>query len=249
MKTIYHTHSIKGFTLVELAIVMVIIGLLIGGILKGQELITSAKVNSTVSTLKNVGSAAEIFRDKYNQYPGDTRNPGIFLANCTDPLCNTPGDGNRRLNNPPAGDSTATEAARFFPQLSAADLITGIDITKGHIFGGTYLSIPFAGGMTPGYHPTLATAAADFGQPLIDATGMRGGHYLNIHGCLPTRGCQFLTPTQARMIDFKLDDGSPSRGTVRAKVTSGSCATAGDAGIYLEDVQDGTCGLFMWYSS
>ena len=60
-----------GFTLVELAIVMVIIGLLIGGILKGQELIKNAAISATAAQIKAFESAFVTFEDIYQAKPGD----------------------------------------------------------------------------------------------------------------------------------------------------------------------------------
>ena len=71
-----------GFTLVELAIVMIIIGLLIGGILKGQELINNARVSSSVTQIKGAEAAINTFRDKYAALPGDIANAAARLPNC-----------------------------------------------------------------------------------------------------------------------------------------------------------------------
>ena len=64
----------KGFTLVEIAIVLVIIGLLLGGVLKGQELIASAKVKATIAEIDSFATAFAAYQDKYRAIPGDDRN-------------------------------------------------------------------------------------------------------------------------------------------------------------------------------
>ena len=79
----------KGFTLIELSIALVIIGLVVGGVLVGQDLIRAAKVRSTVSDIEKFNTAAFTFRSKYNHYPGDipasnAANLGLFeiTGNC-----------------------------------------------------------------------------------------------------------------------------------------------------------------------
>src|SRR5512135_1942012 len=63
--------SSSGFTLVEIAIVLVIIGLLLGGVLKGQELINSAKVKNFANDLRNVPLFIYGYQDKFRSVPGD----------------------------------------------------------------------------------------------------------------------------------------------------------------------------------
>ena len=60
-----------GFTLIELAIVLVIIGLLLGGVLRGQELINSARVKSLITELKNVQVYIYGYQDRFRALPGD----------------------------------------------------------------------------------------------------------------------------------------------------------------------------------
>src|ERR1700722_1138400 len=79
----------KGFTLVELAIVLTIIGLLIGGILKGQQLITNARVTAQISQIKSVEAAATTFNDTYAGLPGDLATASVRLpaTGCGGAVC------------------------------------------------------------------------------------------------------------------------------------------------------------------
>src|SRR3954464_5967210 len=63
-----------GFTLVEIAIVLVIIGLLLGGILKGQEMITQAKIKNIINDFNGLSAAMYSYQDRYRALPGDDRN-------------------------------------------------------------------------------------------------------------------------------------------------------------------------------
>ncbi len=67
----------KGFTLVEIAIVLVIIGLLLGGVLKGQELITNAKIKAVTSDFDNVSAAYYAYQDRTGNVAGDTTVAGV----------------------------------------------------------------------------------------------------------------------------------------------------------------------------
>ncbi|MDR1350460.1 MAG: prepilin-type N-terminal cleavage/methylation domain-containing protein [Zoogloeaceae bacterium] len=69
-------HS-KGFTLVEIAIVLVIIGLLLGGVLKGQELIVQARIRNVINDLNGVTTAIYAYQDRYRALPGDERHASV----------------------------------------------------------------------------------------------------------------------------------------------------------------------------
>ncbi|MCP4077889.1 MAG: prepilin-type N-terminal cleavage/methylation domain-containing protein, partial [Gammaproteobacteria bacterium] len=66
--------NIEGFTLVEIAIVLVIVGLLIGGVLKGQEMVTNAKLKRIESDNAGLATAIFSYQDRYRQLPGDDSN-------------------------------------------------------------------------------------------------------------------------------------------------------------------------------
>ena len=69
----------KGFTLVEIAIVLVIIGLLLGGVLKGQELIENSKVKSLAQDMENMGAAYYSYQDRKGQYPSTTSDDAFWF--------------------------------------------------------------------------------------------------------------------------------------------------------------------------
>src|SRR5688572_15750081 len=107
----------KGFTLVELSIVLVIIGLLIGGILAAQSMISTTKIQSFVRQIGQFDAAAGSFQARYNALPGDAVSFG-----CANGLANICGDG---LVEPAAGSVSniwELEAAVFWPNLSDSGL-------------------------------------------------------------------------------------------------------------------------------
>lgn len=112
MKT--NRKSEAGFTLVEIAIVMVIIGLLIGGILKGQAMIQNAKVKRVVKQADELRAAVMTFYDKYGVYPGD-ENLAAIPSGGTD----TEGDGDGQI------ESVGAEDRGMFLDLQLAGLISG----------------------------------------------------------------------------------------------------------------------------
>jgi prepilin-type N-terminal cleavage/methylation domain-containing protein len=110
-----------GFTLVEIAIVLVIIGLLVGGVLSGQELIRSARVRGLVAQQEGVKAAIYGFQDRYRALPGDysgaETNITCAAVNCFN------GDGNGRIEAP--NSAGAHEEIYAWSHLAGAGFITG----------------------------------------------------------------------------------------------------------------------------
>lgn len=121
--------SHHGFTLVELAVALMVIGLLIGGVLKGLEMISNAKITSAMQQIKSYDTAAITFRDTYGFYPGDIKNPGNVIPKCTTDTCNLGGDGNGYVGISSGYASQWLVARReqfnFFPHLTIAGMING----------------------------------------------------------------------------------------------------------------------------
>jgi len=228
----------KGFTLVELAVVMIIVGLLIGGILKGQELITNAQVANTITQSKGIDAAVSTFRDSYRALPGDMASAIARLPNCTAAPCATNGTGDGRIATAPgAAAAASTEAQIFFVHLSAADLLSGVENAANVTFGSGLPAAAIGGGYYVGYHPGGAMGLA------VAATPATGGHYLSLRDAPagPTNGVGALTASQADRIDAKMDDGNPATGSVFADSATNCVA----AGIYNTATNPAGCNLYI----
>ncbi len=111
----------KGFTLIEIAIVLVIIGLLLGGVLKGQELITSARVRNIISQQDGVKAAFFGFLDRYRAYPGDYGQASTTIPGCT--ACQNGNNDGQITNNAMPGP--VDEQIAVWEHLSRAGFING----------------------------------------------------------------------------------------------------------------------------
>jgi prepilin-type N-terminal cleavage/methylation domain-containing protein len=89
-------HSHNGFTLIELSIVLVIIGLLVGGVLVGRHLIRAAELSQFSSEVQELNLKITVFKDKYGGKPGDLDKASQFFSSCVDiggNTCNGDGGG------------------------------------------------------------------------------------------------------------------------------------------------------------
>ncbi len=229
--------SEQGFTLVELAIVMVIIGLLIGGILKGQELIANAKISGTVSQLKGLDAAMNTFQDKYNALAGDMANVDTRLPNG---LAAESGNGDGDLDAVAGAAAAANEGTFAFIQLSRSDLISGVNIPAGPVVGGTVPSVKTGGVMW------LGTSTPGGGGTGIGNTLNANRIYASLNGstaAVAAAGATgAITPEAAAQIDRKMDDGVATTGSTQSVCGAGVVAANGG---YNENVTNVACSLYV----
>ena len=115
----------SGFTLVEIAIVLVIIGLLLGGILKGQELINSARVKNLANDFRVVPTYIYAYQDKFKALPGDDPSASTHITGAAN--ATTPGSkqGNGVLDGNWNSTTTTDETFMFWQHVRLANLASG----------------------------------------------------------------------------------------------------------------------------
>ena len=227
----------NGFSLVELSIVLVILGLLTGGILTGQTLIRAAELRAVTTEYQNYVSATQTFRDKYFGIPGDLRNASRFWnqqfsgSGCTGNgtinaagACDGNGDGIVAVDT--AAGQTG-ENLQFWRHLANAGLIEGtysataVGGVDGTVFGANVprskLSNAGWGIFTADSWNNENGSQARFLPDTVIATIDYDSSFL--FGAAVSNNLNFgpaLAPEEAWNIDTKLDDGNPVVGFVLA---------------------------------
>jgi prepilin-type N-terminal cleavage/methylation domain-containing protein len=226
-----HTNNKSGFTLVELAIVLVIIGLIVGGVLVGADLIKAATTQKAIKQFSDIDTGVKEVRLKYNALPGDVRDATTVLGRTYAGQNNNVralGDGNGQIEASIDGSGTIVatlgasgEVAVFFNQLNAAGYVKE---TPTNLAMNSYALTPSA---------SLMFAASALGKNAL-LVPFSGGAFHHIILTTPSgaaaagayAGQVSITTQEALFMDGKLDDGLPMTGSVVSVPVAAPNATA-----------------------
>lgn len=199
MKNVNSLRSQSGFTLIEIAIVLVIIGLLLGGVLKGTELIENSKIKKATNDINSVSAAYNSYVDRYRATPGDDGPIGTLQSrggNWVNITVAGNNDGRLFIQRGDTFDG-GNEQAAFWQQLKAAGFITG----DGGAVGALALPRNAFGGLT-GVTTQVVNATL---------TGLKV--------------CMSQVPGKsARALDIQMDDGNGATGSMRATLSNANGA-------------------------
>jgi prepilin-type N-terminal cleavage/methylation domain-containing protein len=183
----------SGFTLVEIAIVLVIIGLLLGGILKGQELINSAKVKNLANDFRVIPTYIYAYQDKFKALPGDDPNVVPHVGTSGTQGANPPA-GNGVINGNWNSTTATDESFLFWQHVRLANLAAG----PTDVADPTYQPRNAVGGVIGISSATTAT---------VQVAGMTGTYQICSQGILG----KFV-----KQLDIQMDDGNTATGSMRA---------------------------------
>lgn len=190
----------KGFTLVEIAIVLVIIGLLLGGILKGQEMITQAKIKNIISDFSGISAAYHGYQDRYRAIPGDDANaaarwagsPALMLSQGNGVVAGT-------YNNGGVTCAATVESCIWWDHLRRSGFVAGAGLVQPLNAVSGIVGVQTGNGATP---------------PLAVLGGAAGaGGFFGLMLCSANHPDKVAIAT-----DTQMDDGHRLTGTVRGQL-------------------------------
>ena len=177
-----------GFTLVEIAIVLVIIGLLQVGILKGQEMITQAKIKNSIADFSGISAAYHGYQDRYRAIPGDDPGSGRWTGATNSPTAGEPGNG--RVQGKYNSTTDTDESRIWWDHLRRAGFVAG-----------------------SGFNQPFNAFSGMIGVQTGDAAG---GTALGGFGGIII--CSSNIPDKVAIaLDTQMDDGQIDKGTVRGQ--------------------------------
>lgn len=241
------SHQSKGFSLVELALSLTIIGVLVATIVKGNEFITNSRISATMSQVTQYQQALESFRSLYFGLPGDLPDAPNELPGCADiPSC-VGGDGNGVIveDGGDGSDWTAwsrtnianlsTESVQFWKHLAVVNLIDGVDPTYAappFEWGLSHPKSPLGGGYEF-FHDTSNTMGHSSHFMRLSADGIHSGGSVDI-----------VSPQVAETLDRRFDDGYSFTGNVVVDygTASNDCHSNG---VYKTKTTAKVCTLFF----
>jgi prepilin-type N-terminal cleavage/methylation domain-containing protein len=193
----------SGFTLIELAIVLVIIGLLLGGVLRGQELINSARVKNITRDFQNVQVYIYGYQDRFRSVPGDDNNAVAHVGAAANASTGGP-LANGQIGGQWDSAIPTDESYLFWQQVRLAGLAPGSTVVG-----------------NPEYEPRNAAGGRigvqSIGAGFTEINGMQGS-YAVCSGLILGR--------DALQLDTTLDDGNPATGNVRSIATANAPGNA-----------------------
>jgi prepilin-type N-terminal cleavage/methylation domain-containing protein len=197
----------SGFTLVEIAIVLVIIGLLLGGVLKGQELINSARVKNIANDFRNIPLFIYGYQDRFRAIPGDDAAVVAHLGVAAT-LATTPGPvGNGTINGFWDSVTLTDESVLFWQHVRLANLAAGSTTVAAN---NTYFPTNADGGRI-GIEAGSSNFVQNTTAGAANGTFLQGAYVICSTGIAGRLGLQ---------LDTTMDDGDPQTGSVRVVTTA-----------------------------
>ncbi|MBI5006335.1 MAG: prepilin-type N-terminal cleavage/methylation domain-containing protein [Nitrosomonadales bacterium] len=219
----------SGFTLIEIAIVLVIIGLLLGGVLKGQELINSARVKNLATDFKNIPVFIYGYQDKFRALPGDDGAAASHVANATAATTNGTVSNGVIEGKWDGTDGDGSEAKLFWQHVRLAGLAPGSTTVS----AADYMPTNATGGTIGIQSGTNCLAAggsctANLITPIKDAGGVaiRGSYVI----CSSAILGKFV-----KQLDLQMDDGNTASGSMMAMPVGSAAATSATATASIDD--------------
>lgn len=199
--------SQSGFTLIEIAIVLVIIGLLLGGVLKGQEMVNSAKVKNLAGDLRAIPLFIYGYQDKFKALPGDDISATTHLPGGTKASLTTHTPGNGIIQGDWDASNTTNENVLFWQHIRLAGLATG--------------STDFTDSTNAGLPTNAEGGRVGIQMETPPIAGLSGTYFACSGG---------ISSKLAQQLDNTIDDGTANGGSLRSMDSSKTAATKYEEG-------------------